>query len=80
MPSSRGSSQGSNPGLPHCRRILYRLSPQGSPVISRRDVEATLLTVSVQTRSPVLSASNARSLFQKLASRSTTHFLGTECA
>ena len=25
-------SQGSNPGLPHCRQILYRLSHQGSPV------------------------------------------------
>ena len=24
-------SQGSNPGLPHCRRILYCLSHQGSP-------------------------------------------------
>ena len=33
MPSSRGSSQprGSNPGLPHCRWILYFLSHQGSP-------------------------------------------------
>ena len=25
--------QGSNPGLPHCRRILYQLSHQGSPRI-----------------------------------------------
>ena len=24
-------TQGSNPGLPHCRQILYHLSPQGSP-------------------------------------------------
>ena len=24
-------NQGSNPGLPHCRQILYQLSPQGSP-------------------------------------------------
>ena len=24
-------TQGSNPGLPQCRRILYRLSHQGSP-------------------------------------------------
>ena len=24
-------TQGSNPGLPHCRRILYQLSYQGSP-------------------------------------------------
>ena len=25
-------TQGLNPGLPHCRRILYQLSHQGSPV------------------------------------------------
>ena len=25
------SSTGSNPGLPHCRRILYQLSNQGGP-------------------------------------------------
>ena len=29
-------SQGSNPGLPHCRQILYRLSHQGSPWILER--------------------------------------------
>ena len=26
-------TQGSNPGLPHCRRVLYHLSHQGSPRI-----------------------------------------------
>ena len=26
-------TQGSNPGLPHCRQILYYLSHQGSPVL-----------------------------------------------
>ena len=26
--------QGSNPGLPHCRRILYHLSHEGSPVMA----------------------------------------------
>ena len=26
-------NQGSNPGLPHCRWILYRLSHQGSPTV-----------------------------------------------
>ena len=26
-------TQGSNPGLPHCRRIFYQLSHQGSPRI-----------------------------------------------
>ena len=34
LPSPRiFSTQGSNPGLPHCRRILYQLSHQGSPKI-----------------------------------------------
>ena len=27
-------TQGLNPGLPHCRQILYQLSHKGSPVIS----------------------------------------------
>jgi len=26
-------TQGLNPGLPHCRQILYRLSHQGSPMM-----------------------------------------------
>ena len=29
-------TQGSNPGLPHCRRILYQLSHKGSPTILER--------------------------------------------
>ena len=33
-------TQGSNPGLPHCRQILYRLSHQGSP----RDDHQVLLS------------------------------------
>ena len=35
FPFSRGifPTQGSNPGLPHCRRILYQLSHKGSPRI-----------------------------------------------
>ena len=28
-------TQGSNPGLPHCRQTLYRLSHQGSPKLSK---------------------------------------------
>ena len=33
MPPSRGifPTQGSNPGLQHCRQILYCLNHQGSP-------------------------------------------------
>ena len=40
-------TQGSNPGLPHCRQMLYRLSHQGSYVKPRQCVESrdiTLLT------------------------------------
>ena len=34
FPSSRDfSTQGSNPGFPHCRRILYQWSHKGSPRI-----------------------------------------------
>ena len=29
-------TQGLNPGLPHCRWILYQMSYQGSPVVKRR--------------------------------------------
>ena len=29
------STQGSNPGLPHCRRVLYHLSHQGSLAVSK---------------------------------------------
>ena len=35
-------TQGSNPGLLHCRRqILYLLSHQGSPIISKMQVKTT---------------------------------------
>ena len=27
-------TQGSNPGFPHCRQILYQLSYQGSPLLN----------------------------------------------
>ena len=33
-------TQGSNPGLPHCRRILYQLSYQGSPSPDKQRVRA----------------------------------------
>ena len=36
-PFSKGSStQGSNPGLQHCRLILYHLGYQGSPEVSQK--------------------------------------------
>ena len=31
LPQGIFQTQGSNPGLPHCRQMLYRLSQQGSP-------------------------------------------------
>ena len=31
-------TQGSNPGLPHCRRILYQLSYQGSQILSNKNL------------------------------------------
>ena len=40
-------TQGLNPGLPHCRKILYRLSHQGSPIISLK------VKVKVDSRSVV---------------------------
>ena len=36
-------TQGLNPGLPHCRRILYQLSHQGSPRTPRSPQPADLL-------------------------------------
>jgi len=33
-------TQGSNPGLPHCRQILYQLSHQGSPCPYGRELTA----------------------------------------
>ena len=30
------STQGSNPGLPHCKRILYQLSHKGNPLCIQR--------------------------------------------
>jgi len=33
-------TQGSNPGLPHCRQILYYLSHQGSPVAAAKSLQS----------------------------------------
>ena len=39
------STQGLNPGLPHCRQILYPLSHQGSPYIeSKKMLEMNLFS------------------------------------
>ena len=42
-------TQGSNPGLPHCRKTLYHLSPQGSPTCS---TESTSKWVHTSGRRP----------------------------
>ena len=36
-------TQGSNPGLPHCRQTLYRLSHQGSPIRTKVKLKLRLL-------------------------------------
>ena len=33
-------TQGSNPGLLHCRQILYGLSHQGNPILLNKDLKA----------------------------------------
>ena len=33
-------TQGSNPGLLHCRRILYQLSHQGSPAVAAKSLQS----------------------------------------
>ena len=38
-------TQGSNPGLPHCRQILYHLSHQGSSVVLVKNVISTLIWI-----------------------------------
>ena len=38
-------TQGSNPGLPHCRQILYHMSPQGSPGASVSGIQNVFILV-----------------------------------
>ena len=47
-------TQGLNPGLPHCRQILYQLSHQGSP--RKQGGEAVLIKVRLRTGSALLKA------------------------
>ena len=39
-------TQGSNPGLPHCRRVLYQLSHQGSPLIGKCSLNVRCISLS----------------------------------
>ena len=74
MPSSRGSSQVSiqvsNPGLPHCRQILYRLSHQGSPRMLEW-VACPFSTESSQPRNQTRIACNAGRFFPNWATNSS---------
>ena len=38
-------TQGSNPGLPHCRQILYQLSPKGTPRIPAKNAKTGKLHI-----------------------------------
>ena len=40
-------TQGLNPGLPHCRRILYQLSHQGSPYVRTLWMLASIIIICV---------------------------------
>ena len=46
-------TQGWSPGLPHCRRILHQLSPQGSPGCSSSTVFSVQDTCPVRAFQPV---------------------------
>ena len=37
------STQGSNPGFPHCRQILYQLSQEGRNINNLRHADGTTL-------------------------------------
>ncbi|CAN0523324.1 unnamed protein product [Rangifer tarandus platyrhynchus] len=54
-------TQGSNPGLPNCRRILYQLSPKGSPsVLNQRG--KTIKLFNLQTDIFMILKANERKL------------------
>ena len=62
-------TQGLNPGLPHCRQILYQLSYQGSPTYSFSSVQSLsrvclFATPWTAARQPFLSITNSRSLLK----------------
>ena len=62
-------TQGSNPGLPHCRRILYQLSHQGSEWVQFSSVQSLSrvrlwATPWIAARQASLSITNSRSSFR----------------
>ena len=47
-------TQGSNPGLPHCRQTLYRLSHQGSPLTVSK--HALLIVIFIESERELVDA------------------------
>ena len=47
-------TQGSNLGLPHCRRILYHLSHQGSPYLPSFNITFLMLLYLLETFADLL--------------------------
>ena len=62
MPSSRGYSQGSNPGLPHCRRILPSWTTSREPKNTGVGYHALLQGIfpRIKPRSPALQADSSQ--------------------
>ena len=61
-------TQGSNPGLPHCRQILYELSHKGSPRILEW-VASSISSGSSRPRNPIRVSCIARGFFANWAIR-----------
>ena len=67
-------TQGLNPGLPHCRQIIYPLSPQGNPKKAQYSVSSVQSLSRVQHATPwtaahqaSLSITNSRSLLKLMS-------------
>ena len=68
-------TQGSNPGLPHCRRILYQLSHQGSP----KNTLGDFILILEITNSSMLSLYSGYKNSLKCFSSSSRRCPGREC-
>ena len=66
-------TQGSNPGLLHCRRVLYQLSHQGSP---RKAIALTIQTF-VSKMMPLLCNTLSRFVIFPARKQSSSNFMAT---
>ena len=66
-------TQGLNPGLLHCRRVLYQLSHQGSP---RKAIALTIQTF-VSKMMPLLCNTLSRFVIFPARKRSSSNFMAT---